>query len=589
MAHTSSPHQHRLEARAALSLRVLHSVPCGQRVDLALISRRRRPQRLAVLRVLLAQGSHLRPHRRPDLSGAVLSILLELTLDHALRGLIPIIAAAAVAPARRVVGHVTRARSSSVLGRQVAVGAARRGGRGPRGPLAARIALDHSTHAEGIALALPQRRGRAELLCGARLLLGRPLEGCGDEAPLDLRLELGARGQALEEDGGRRRLRWLAPRAPPLGDVAEGAHTELVGGVRAQAALGATRHADLLARGGARPLLLLLLAPLQVVGRGAAPHRRDPVDGDAEAILRRPDGRHRDGEARVLRIALGVAAQLLQHAPRLLQPAHPLALLLGVQLLHPLLARPAVLRHLLEQGVHLPRAVLVHGLLTLGPAPQQHLELGGAQLARRLPRLQLPAQRVHLAVHLAVGQIAQHLAHGVRLLSVELQQPHRVLQRLTRRGAVLHALVVALLPLLAAPVVLAQLQQLGRGLAVLALLQGQALLQLALRPHHRLQLRLEPAHALHGAGEVVVVCHRQAALLRRTHPLHPPRGAPCLPQQCGVARCLLLLGHEGRAEREGVGLGVGLHLSLASLLLLRLGQRLRLDARLALGVARLDG
>ena len=81
-------------------------------------------------------------------------------------------------------------------------------------------------------------------------------------------------------------LRWRAPRAPALRDGAEGTHAKLVGRVRAQAALGAARHADLLARHRARPLgrlLLRLLAPLQVVVRGAASHRRDPVDVEAQS------------------------------------------------------------------------------------------------------------------------------------------------------------------------------------------------------------------------------------------------------------------------------------------------------------------
>ena len=82
-------------------------------------------------------------------------------------------------------------------------------------------------------------------------------------------------------------LRWRAPRAPALRDGAEGTHAELVGCVRAQAALGAARHADLLARHRARPLgrlLLRLLAPLQVVVRGAASHRRDPVDVEVVVV-----------------------------------------------------------------------------------------------------------------------------------------------------------------------------------------------------------------------------------------------------------------------------------------------------------------
>ena len=104
----------------------------------------------------------------------------------------------------------------------------------------------------------------------------------------------GVRGRAgahfpeMDSRGLRRR----APRAPALRDGAKGTHAKLVGGVRAQAALGAVRHADLLARHRARPLgplLLLLLAPLQVVGRGAAPHRRDPVDVEAVGVL--PDVR----------------------------------------------------------------------------------------------------------------------------------------------------------------------------------------------------------------------------------------------------------------------------------------------------------
>ena len=126
--------------------------------------------------------------------------------------------------------------------------------------------------------------------------------------------------------------------------------------------------------------------------------------------------------------------------------------------------------------------MVVHHLLRLRPAPQQHLELGGAELARRLALLELPAQRVHLAVHLALGQVAQHRAHGVRLLGVQPEQPERVLQRARGRDAVLHALVVALLPLRAALVALAQLEELGRRLAVLALLLREALLQLRLRP-----------------------------------------------------------------------------------------------------------
>ena len=92
----------------------------------------------------------------------------------------------------------------------------------------------------------------------------------------------GVRGRAGEHfpvTDSRRVRRW-APRAPALRDSAKGAHAELVGGVRAQVALGAVIWlADLLARHRAHPLdplLLRLFAPLQVVGRGAAPHRRDP-------------------------------------------------------------------------------------------------------------------------------------------------------------------------------------------------------------------------------------------------------------------------------------------------------------------------